>query len=99
MASKSSPIIAKAVAVLQELSADERARQIAESREKYRRDEEARRKDAIMLGERRGEKRTRMEMIQNMRQEGISLAQIAKISKVPLAEVKRLIKEPVLVDG
>ena len=102
MVSKTNPVIAKAYTVLQELSTDERTRQLAESREKFRRDEAARRNDAKAAGEKRGEKRgrakERAELIQNMLQNGISPAQIAIMTKLPLAEVKRLAKEPVLVD-
>ena len=107
MVSKASPVIAKAYAVLQELSADEQARQIAESREKHRRDEAARRKDAQKLGEEIGKKKGRVEgrvegraegraeMVQNMLLGGMSHAQVAALTKLPLAEVKRLAKEPI----
>ena len=98
MVSKSSPVMAKAVAVLQELSADEQARQIAESREKFRRDQDARWKDAEKRGRTKGRTEGRVEMIQNMHQKGFTLAQIAKASELSLAEIKRLIKEPALVD-
>ena len=81
------------------MSADEQARQIAESREKYRRDEAARRKDAQKLGEEIGKKKGRaegrVEMVQNMLLGGMSHAQVAALTKLSLAEVKRLAKEPI----
>jgi len=51
MVAKTSPEIATAVGVIMELSEYERTRLLAEAREKYRRDEEARREDAYEEGE------------------------------------------------
>ncbi|MCL2102400.1 MAG: Rpn family recombination-promoting nuclease/putative transposase [Fibromonadales bacterium] len=50
MIAKTCPEIAQAVAVIMELSADEQTRMLAEAREKYRRDEIARRKLARQEG-------------------------------------------------
>ena len=66
MVAKTSPEIAKAVGVIMELSEDEQTRLLAEAREKYRRDEEARWEDAFEDGKEEG----RQEGWQKGRQEG-----------------------------
>ena len=58
MLAAKSPELKKAVGVLKELSADERTRMLAESREKARRDEASRinwaRDEGIQIGEKKG---------------------------------------------
>jgi predicted transposase/invertase (TIGR01784 family) len=94
MIAKTSPEISQAVGVIMELSEDEQTRLQAEAREKYRRDEAARRK----LARREG----RDEGIQIGRQEGLlevakqlligkdSVEKVAKVTGLSLEEVQSL---------
>ena len=98
---KTSAEIATAVGVIMELSEDERTRLLAEAREKYRLDEEARREDAYEDGEEKG----RREGLQEGRREGLqevarrlllkaqSVEMVAEVTGLSLEEVKALALE------
>ena len=94
MAAKTSPDIAQAVGVIMELSEDECTRILAESREKARRDEEARRDYAYQEGEREGERKgrqeERLEVARNLLLEKDPVEKVAKATGLSLDEVKAL---------
>jgi predicted transposase/invertase (TIGR01784 family) len=89
MVAKTSPEIAKAVGVIMELSEDERTRLLVEEREKYRRDEEARREYAYEEGEKKG----RMEVARRLLLEKDPVERVAKVAGLSLEEVKALALE------
>ena len=109
MAAKTSPEIAQAVGVIMELSEDERTRLLAEAREKYRRDEVARRDYAFQTGEQKGRQKGLQEGRQEGRQEGLQEGRldvarrlllekdppekVAKVTGLSLEEVKALASE------
>jgi predicted transposase/invertase (TIGR01784 family) len=86
MAAKTSPEIAQAVGVIMELSEDERTRLLAESREKYRRDEAARRKLAFQTGEREG----LLKVARAALQKNIPPEDIASLTGLSLDEIRAL---------
>jgi len=101
MVAKTSPEIATAVGVIMELSEDERTRLLAEAREKYRRDEEARREDAYEEGEEKGRQEGRWEGERNkaiaiarsllLKTQSVEMA--AEVTGLSLEEVKALALE------
>jgi predicted transposase/invertase (TIGR01784 family) len=101
MVAKTSPEIAKAVGVIMELSEDECTRLLAEEREKYRRDEEARREDAYEEGEKKGKQEGRQEGRQEERFDIAkrlllkkeSVESVAELTGLSLKEVKALALE------
>jgi predicted transposase/invertase (TIGR01784 family) len=84
MLSQTNPQIKKAVGVLMELSADERARMLYESREKARRDEASRMKDARKEGREEG----KAEVVKNAFAMGLSVAQIEKLTGLTGAAIE-----------
>ena len=97
MAAKTSPDIAQAVGVIMELSEDEQTRLLAEAREKYRRDEVARRKYAFQTGKQEGRQEGRQEERQDMARrlllEKDPIEKVAKVTGLSLDEVKILASE------
>jgi len=101
MVAKTSPDIATAVGVIMELSEDERTRLLAEAREKYRRDEEARWEDAFEDGKEKGRQEGRREgelnkatdIARSLLLEKIPFATVAKTTGLSLEEVKILASE------
>ena len=98
MATETSPTIARAYGVLKELSADERTRLLAESREKARRDEEARRKGAWLDGRNEGVEQGIAQGIEKvarnlLRSMDMSRAEVAKATGLTLTEIDRLVGE------
>jgi predicted transposase/invertase (TIGR01784 family) len=93
MAAKTDPGIAQAVGVIMELSEDERTRLLAEAREKYRRDEVARREYAFQTGEQKGRKEGRLDIARILLSEKESLERVAKVTGLSLEEVKDLASE------
>jgi len=89
MVAKTSPEIAKAVGVIMELSEDERTRLLAESREKYRRDEEAR----LEYREEKGRQEERQEVARRLLLKKQSLEMVAEVTGLSLEEVKALALE------
>ena len=94
MVAKTSPEIAQAVGVIMELSEDERTRLLAEAREKYRRDEEARREYRYQKGREegllKGERKGRLEVARAALQKNISPEDVASLTGLSLDEVKAL---------
>jgi len=90
MAAKTSPEIAQAVGVIMELSEDERTRLLVEEREKYRRDEVARRDYAFQTGEQKGRQEERLEVAKAALQKNITPEDVASITGLSLEEVKAL---------
>jgi predicted transposase/invertase (TIGR01784 family) len=97
MAAKTSPEIAQAVGVIMELSGDERTRLLAESREKYRRDEAARQKYAFQTGKQEGwqegENNKAREVARSLLLEKEPVERVAKLTGISLDEVKILASE------
>jgi predicted transposase/invertase (TIGR01784 family) len=101
MVAKTSPEVAEAVGVIMELSEDECTRLLAEEREKYRRDEEARREDAYEEGEKKGrlegeqtgEQKGRLEVARRLLLEKDPVERVAKVAGLSLEEVKTLALE------
>jgi len=93
MVAKTSPEIATAVGVIMELSEDERTRLLAEAREKYRRDEEARREDAYEEGKEEGERNKTIDIARSLLLEKIPFETVAKATGLSLEEVKTLALE------
>jgi predicted transposase/invertase (TIGR01784 family) len=90
MVAKSSPEIAQAVGVIMELSEDERTRLLAEAREKYRRDEVARRDYAYDKGKMEGRREERQEIALAALQNNISPEDVASFTGLSLEEIKAL---------
>ena len=90
MVAKTSPEIATAVGVIMELSEDERTRLLAEAREKYRRDEEARREDAYEEGEEKGRQEERQSVARRLLLRKESEEIVADVTGLSLEEVKAL---------
>jgi predicted transposase/invertase (TIGR01784 family) len=80
-----------------ELSEDECTRLLAEEREKYRRDEEARREDAYeegeKKGEQKGEQKGRMEVARRLLLKKESVENVTELTGISLEEVKALALE------
>jgi len=101
MVAKTSPEIAKAVGVIMELSEDEQTRLLAEAREKYRRDEEARWEDAFedgkeegrQEGQQEGELKGRREVARRLLLKTQSAEMVADVTGLSLEEVKALALE------
>jgi len=97
MVAKTSPEIATAVGVIMELSEDERTRLLAEAREKYRLDEEARREDAYEDGKeegrQEGERNKAIDIARSLLLEKIPFETVAKATGFSLEEVKALALE------
>jgi predicted transposase/invertase (TIGR01784 family) len=89
MVAKTSPEIAKTASVIMELSEDERTRMLAESQEKYRRDEFSRRKKAYLDGR----QEERLALVGNMFRLKMSPEAIAETTGLSLEEVKALAAE------
>jgi len=89
MVAKTSPEIATAVGVIMELSEDERTRLLAEAREKYRRDEEARREDAYEDGERN----KAIDIAKSLLLKKQPMEMVAEVTGLSLEEVKALALE------
>lgn len=100
IASEKSPAIAQAYGILKNLSADEEARLLAESREKGRRDIQAGINDAYREGEQKGEQKGKqegklegkLEVARNLLREGLSAETIAKFTGLSIAEIEQLAK-------
>ena len=94
MLAQTKPEIKKAVGVLMELSADERARMLYESREKARRDEASRMKGAKKKGREEGLKDGReernAEIARNAFAMGLSVARIETLTGLSAAEIERI---------
>jgi predicted transposase/invertase (TIGR01784 family) len=86
MIAQTNPMIKKAVGELKRLSADERARLLDESHEKYRRDWAARMDDARVEGEARGKLETAM----NLLALGVTIELINQATGIPLGELEKL---------
>jgi predicted transposase/invertase (TIGR01784 family) len=86
MIAQTNPQIKKAVAVLAELSADERARMLYESREKARRDEASRMRGALRDGMEKG----KAEVTRNAFAMGLSDDQIEKLTGLTRTEIEEL---------
>jgi len=93
MVAKTSPEIATAVGVIMELSEDERTRLLAEAREKYRRDEEARREDAYEDGKEEGERHKAIVIAKSLLLKTQSVEMVAEVTGLSLEEVKALALE------
>jgi predicted transposase/invertase (TIGR01784 family) len=97
MVAKTSPEIATAVGVIMELSEDERTRLLAEAREKYRRDEEARRDYAFLNGEekgrQKGERDKAVDIAKSLLLGKDPVERVAKVTGLSLEEVKALALE------
>ena len=93
LAAQKNPKVGQAVAILKRLSADERARMIAEDHEKARRDQAACLKGALMTGraEGRAEGLQEGEKLGLKKGEGRGAASVVDLLEagVPLAEIKR----------
>ena len=100
MLATKSPELKKAVGVLKELSADERARMIAEDREKFRRDTVSRFNGARKEGLEEGLEKGRVEGMEegliaaakNALAEGASIEFVQKITGLDLETIKKLEK-------
>jgi predicted transposase/invertase (TIGR01784 family) len=90
MAAETSPVIAKAYGVLKELSADEATRLLAESREKAFFDDLSRYEEAMEEGLEKGARDKALEVAKGLLSKGMSLSDITELTKLSLAEVKRL---------
>ncbi|MDR0861795.1 MAG: Rpn family recombination-promoting nuclease/putative transposase [Oscillospiraceae bacterium] len=88
MSAQTNTQIEKAVGVLKELSADERARMLYDAREKQRRDEASRLKGALREGEARG----KLEVAKNAIKAGIAIDQITLLTGLSREEIERLQK-------
>jgi len=97
MVAKTSPEIAEAVGVIMELSEDERTRLLAEAREKYRRDEEARKEyayqEGLQAGQKAGLREGRREVARRLLLKKESVEIVAELTDLPLEEVKTLALE------
>ena len=82
MVAARSPVMKKATMRLAELSADEKARQIFEAREKERRDNLARQRGAVKSRE--------IEIATNALQLGMSIADIANLTGLTISEIESL---------
>ena len=80
----------KAVAVLMDLSADERTRMIDEEHEKYRRDWASRMKGAEQRGRLEGEQQKQQEIARNALQRGITTDIVQQITGLSIGEIERL---------
>ncbi|GHU39625.1 hypothetical protein AGMMS50256_39550 [Betaproteobacteria bacterium] len=96
-AAQNNPAIAKAWGVIKILSGDERARALADAREKARMDMDSWLDDARYEGEERGRQEGRQEekqeVARNLLQMNIPLENIVKATGLSLAEVERLAAE------
>lgn len=76
----------KTVAIIEQLSEDEKMQRLAEAAEKNRRDEASRLQGAYREGREEG----REEVARNMLEEGLSDELIARVTGLPLAEIEKL---------
>ena len=94
MVAKTRPEIAQAVEVILELSEDDRTRLLAESREKYRRDEEARQEYSYQRGHQEGRleahQEGRLEVAKTALRKRIPSEDVASLTGLSLEEVKAL---------
>jgi predicted transposase/invertase (TIGR01784 family) len=94
MLPRNNPDINKAVGRLLELSADDKARLLYEAREKARRDEASRIKTARRMGleegEARGIAKERIGIAKNLLRKNLPLADIAEVTGLTLAKIKKL---------
>ena len=90
MLAEKNTAIAEAYDVLLELSSDERERLLAESREKWRRDVEARLADAMTKGLEKGLEKAAQNLLHKG---GMSHAEIAALTDLPVETIKRLAAE------
>ncbi len=97
MVAERNPQIQKAVVRIKELSADERARMIFESREKYERDHRARLDDARWEGELRGvikgERNGAVKVAQRLILRGRPIEEIVEDTGLTYSEVEELRNE------
>ena len=88
------PGVHDACSILKELSADDAARLEAQMREKAWRDEMDRLDGAIAKGRKEGLEegmfKAKREDALSMLQEGLSIEMIERITKLPIAEIKKL---------
>jgi predicted transposase/invertase (TIGR01784 family) len=89
-AAQTNPAIAEAWGVIKVLSGDERARALAEAREKARMDLDSWLSDAQLEGEERGVQRGRQEVAQKLLRKKMPLADIADATGLSLDAVKRI---------
>lgn len=87
------PTVKRAYLRLKELSADEQTRQLAESREKARRDHAANMRGALEKGLAQGRMEGRLEITRNMLALQMQPEKIAAIVGLPLDEVLRIARE------
>jgi predicted transposase/invertase (TIGR01784 family) len=90
MIAKHDPSLKKAVGILKKLSADERARMIAEKEEDNRRLRDAALREADTRGRAEGREEERIALARNFLRMGLSLEQISEGTGLTLEEVKRL---------
>jgi predicted transposase/invertase (TIGR01784 family) len=90
MVAEKNPQVGKAVAVLMELSEDERTRLLEESREKARRDWASRMRSAWEKGVDQGSSQRAIEDAKRMKADNMTSSQIAKYTGLSLEEVARL---------
>ena len=90
MLEKRNPQIRKAVAVLKELSQDERTRLLYEEREKAWRDEASRIDGAIQEGRQEGRQENKLENARNFLLLGIPIETIAKGTGLSVEEIRKL---------
>ncbi|MDR2132470.1 MAG: Rpn family recombination-promoting nuclease/putative transposase, partial [Clostridiales Family XIII bacterium] len=97
MLAQTNPQIKKAVAVLMELSADERARMLYESREKARRDEALRLKSALRDGMEKGKAEGltegKTEVAKNLLRLAVPVETIETATGLSRAEIEKLCRE------
>ncbi|MDR1396880.1 MAG: hypothetical protein LBJ14_04040 [Desulfarculales bacterium] len=93
-AAQTNPAIAEAWGVIKVLSGDERARALAEAREKARMDFEDNYNGAYKEGEQKGrlegKLEERQEVAANALRENIPVETVARLTGLPLAEVKQI---------
>ena len=90
MVAETSPEIAQAVGIIMELSEDEQTRLLAESREKYRRDEYSRRKLARQEGLQKGREEGLLIAAKNLLRLKIAPELIAESTGLSLEEIRAL---------
>jgi len=92
MLAEKNPQVGKAVAKLVELNADERARLIADSREKLRRDTASQLRSARMEGREEGLEEGRKEIARKLLDAGMpaeNVAQITELSRETIQTLRR----------
>ena len=89
-AAQTNPVIEKAWGVIKILSGDERARALAEAREKARMDLDSWLDDARYEGRLEGEQKGRLEVARKLLRKKMSFDDIVDATDLPLEEVKQL---------